>query len=137
MKRAVTILILLGWIATAQAQLVLKPEIAAKLLRCSVLYLAISDIRGEQNKKGRDSMPFLSQGMTYRGMALALTNSEFVSSELEIIGKDIGNRSAADAVALLNDAQPECVDLPRAHAQKITEAFGRMKAKEQAGVNTK
>ncbi|WP_156374310.1 hypothetical protein [Pseudorhodoferax sp. Leaf274] len=137
MKRVIIILILLGWIATAQAQLVPEPEIAAKLLRCSVLYLAISDIRGEQNKKGRDSMPFLSQGMTYRGMALALTNSEFVSSELEIIGKDIGNRSAADAVALLNDAQPECVELPRAHAQKITEAFGRMKAKEQAGANTK
>ena len=137
MKRALTVLILLGCIATAPAQLVQKPEIAAKLLRCSILYLAISDIRGEQDQKGRDSTPFLSQGMTYRGMALALTNSEFVSSELEMIGKDLGNRSAADAVALLNDVQPECVELPLAHAQPIAEAIERMKAKRQAGVNTR
>ncbi|WP_156374679.1 hypothetical protein [Pseudorhodoferax sp. Leaf274] len=68
---------------------------------------------------------------------MALTNSEFVTSELEIIGKTIGSRSAADAVALLNNAQPACMELPVAHAQSITEAFERTKAKKQVEASTK
>lgn len=137
MKRAATVLFLLGCFATARAQPVQNPEVvAAKLLRCSILYLAISDIRGEQ-PQGRGPSPFLSQGMTYRGMALALTTSEFVSSQLKMIEKTIGSRSVADAVALLNDAETECMELPLAHAQSIAEAFERTKAKKGAGAHTK
>lgn len=133
MRGAVTALVMLACATAVRAQPAQHPELAVQLLRCSVLYLVISNIRGEQYQQGKSPNSFLSKGMAFQGMAIALTNSEFASSELEVIGKTLDGRSASEAVALLNDVSPECAEIPVAHAKRIADGLKRLKSRKSGG----
>lgn len=133
MTRTIAALLLLACITGLQAKPTQRSEIAVKLLHCSTLYLAISDVRGEQYQEAQNPNSFLSRGMAYRGMSLALTSPEFISSELEAIGKNIGGLPASETVRSLIDIGPECADLPLAHSQPIAQAFEQLKTRKEKG----